>query len=91
MCHSTLSDGRLPDCSKANKMGLFVKAHCSNLTSLEKEINFSTYFIYANIRELPNGGQLSMHGNVFNVPADVISTVSTLPRSIDESQTSPIN
>ena len=63
--YSTLRDGRLPDCSKANKMGFFVKAHCSNLTPLEKKINFSTYFIYSNIRELPIGGQLSMHGNVF--------------------------
>ena len=42
------------------------------------------------IRELPRGGQLSIHGNVVNVPADVNSTVSTLPRSIDESQTIPI-
>ena len=42
------------------------------------------------IRELPRGGQISIHGNVFNGPADVNSTVSTLPRSIDESQTIPI-
>ena len=38
--------------------------------------------------ELPRGGQLSIHGNVVK---DVKSTVSTLPRSIDESQTLPIN
>ena len=42
------------------------------------------------IRELPRGGQISIHGNVVNGPADVNSTVSTLPRSIDESQTIPI-
>ena len=44
-------------------------------------INFSTYSIYANIPELPRGGQLvSINGNVVNVAADVNSTVSTLPR-----------
>ena len=44
---------------------------------------------FIHIRELPRGGQLSIHGNinVVNVPADVNSTVSPLPRSIDESQT----
>ena len=42
------------------------------------------------VRELPSGGQLSIHGNVVNVPADVNLTVSVLPRPINESQTIPI-
>ena len=42
------------------------------------------------VRELPSGGQLSIHGNVVNVPADVNSTVNVLPRPINESQTIPI-
>ena len=42
------------------------------------------------IRELPRGGQLSIHGNVVNVPADVNSIVNTLPRPTNESQTIPI-
>ena len=42
------------------------------------------------VPELPSGGQLSIHGNVVNVPADVNSTVSVLPRPINESQTTPI-
>ena len=60
------------------------------LDTFRRKINFSKYSIYANIRELPRGGQLSIHGNVVNVPADVNSTARTLPRSIDESQTIPI-
>ena len=36
------------------------------------------------ICELPGGGQLSIHGSAVNVPADVNSSVSALPRSIDE-------
>ena len=42
------------------------------------------------ICELPRGGQLSIHGNVVHVPADVNSTASTLLRPINESQTIPI-
>ena len=38
----------------------------------------------------PRGGQLSIHGNVVNVPADVNSVVNTLPKPINESQTIPI-
>ena len=39
------------------------------------------------IRELPRGGQLSIHGNIVNVPNDVNSTVNCLPRPVNESQT----
>ena len=40
--------------------------------------------------ELPRGGQLSIHGNVVNVPADVNSVVNTLPKPINESKTIPL-
>ena len=40
--------------------------------------------------ELPRGGQISIHSNVVNVPADVNSVVNTLPKAINESQTIPI-
>ena len=42
------------------------------------------------IRELPRGGQLHIHGNVVNVPADANSTVNVSPRSIHVSQTIPV-
>lgn len=42
------------------------------------------------IRELPRGGQLSIHGNIVSVPSDVNSTVNTLPMPLSESQTIPI-
>ena len=80
-CHSNLSSGKLP-----NKMGFPVKPQCLNLTPLEERL-ISPRIPFMQIRELPKGGQLSIYGNVVNVPADVNSTVSTLPRSIDESQT----
>ena len=88
-CHSNLSDGKLPVCSKANKMGFPVKPECLNLTSLEERL-ISPRIPFMQIHELPRGGQLSIHGNVVNVPADVNSIVNTLPRPINESQIIPI-
>ena len=88
-CHSNLSNGKLPVCSKGNKMGFPVKPECLNLTPLEERL-ISPRIPFMQIRELPRGGQLSIHGNVVNVPADVNSIVYTLPRPINESQTIPI-
>jgi len=42
------------------------------------------------LRELPRGGQLSIHGNIADDPSDVNSTVHCLPRPLNESQTIPI-
>ena len=88
-CHSNLSNGKLPVCSKANKMRLPVKLECLNLTPLEERL-ISPRIPFMQTRELPRDGQLSIHGNVVNVPADVTSIVNTLPRPINESQTIPI-
>ena len=60
-----------------------------DLTPLEEQL-ISPRIPLMQVRELPSGGQLSIHGNVVNVPADVNSTVSVLPRPINESQTIPI-
>ena len=88
-CHSNLSDGKLPVCSKAIKIGFPVKPECLNLTPSEERL-ISPPIPFMQIRELPRGGQLSIHGNVVNVPADVNSIVNTLPRPINESETIPI-
>ncbi len=60
-----------------------------DLTPLEERL-ISPRIPFMQVRELPRGGQLSIHGNVVNVPADVNSTVSVLPRPVNESQTIPI-
>ena len=57
-------------------MGFPVKPQGLNLTPLE-ERSISPRIPFMQIHELPRGGQLSVHGNVVNVPADVNSTVST--------------
>ena len=60
-----------------------------NLTPLEERL-ISPRIPFMQIRELPRGGQLSIHGNIVNVPSDVNLTVHCLPRPINESQTIPI-
>ena len=89
-CHSNLKDGKLPPCVKANKMTFPDKPDVlKDLTPLEERL-ISPRIPFMQVRELPSGGQLSIHGNVVNVPADVNSTVNVLPRPINESQTIPI-
>ena len=88
-CHSNLKAGKLPTCAKANKMTFPEKPDVlKDLTPLEERL-ISPRIPFMQVRKLPSGGQLSIHGNVVNVPADVNSTVSVLPRSINESQTIP--
>ncbi len=89
-CHSNLKAGKLPPCAKANKMTFPEKPNVlKDLTPLEERL-MSPRIPFMQVRELSRGGQLSIHGNVVNVPADVNSTVSVLPRPIKESQTIPI-
>lgn len=38
------------------------------------------------IQELPRGGQLGISGNVINVPSNISTTVSTLPRTVNEQE-----
>ena len=72
-------------------MGFPDKPDILNLTSLEERL-ISPRIPFMQIRELPRGGQLSIHGNIVNVLSDVNSTVHYLPRPliISESQTIPI-
>ena len=51
-CNSTLKKGRLPSCSKANKMGFPYKPDVLNLTSLEERL-ISPRIPFMQIRELP--------------------------------------
>lgn len=88
-CHLNINQGKLPTCSKANGMGFPDKPATLDLTPLEERL-VSPRIPFMQIRELPRGGQLSIHGNVVNVPSDVNSTVHALPRLISESQTIPI-
>ena len=41
--------------------------------------------------QAPRGKQLKIHGNVVNVPADVVNTVNLLPRTLSDTSTIKIN
>ena len=69
-------------------MGFPCKPDILNLTSLEEQL-ISPHIPFMQICELPRGGQLSILGNIVNVPSDVNSTLHCLPRPISESQTIP--
>lgn len=66
-------------------MGFPDKPDLLHLTPLEEQL-ISPRITFMQCR----GGQLSIHGNIVNVPSDVNSTVHCLPRSLSESQTIPI-
>ena len=80
----------MPSCAKANKMSFVqLPEALKNLNPLEERL-ISSRIPFMQVRELPSGGRLSIHGNVVNVPSDVSSTVNMLPRTINESATIPI-
>ena len=88
-CHLNIKEGKLPQCLKVNGMSFLNKPSVLDLTPLEERL-ISPQIPLMQICELPRGGQLCIHGNVVNAPSDVNSTVHTLPRLINESQTIPI-
>ena len=68
------------------KMSFPEKPVLLDLTPLEERL-VSPRIPFMQVRELPRGGQLSLHGNIVNVSSDVNSTAQTLPRNVSESQT----
>ena len=83
-----MTEGKLPQCSKVNGMSFPNEPSVLDLTPLEERL-ILPQIPFMQTCELPRGGQLSIHGNVVNVSSDVNSTVHTLPRLINESQTIP--
>ena len=56
------------------------------LTNLEERL-VSPRIPFMQLRQMPRGGQISLKGNVVNVPSDVSGTIKLLPRMIDENET----
>ena len=85
-CTASLKCGKIPKLSKQNKMAFPDKPSVLNLHPLEERL-ISLRIPFMQIRQLPRGGQLSIKGNVVNVPVDVSPTVNALPRTLDDSAT----
>lgn len=89
-CHECLKKNKIPPCSIGNKLRFpDVPVELQNLTQLERLL-VSPRIPFMQIKELPRGGQIGMKGNVVNVPADVNTTVRTIPRNMNESETIPV-
>ena len=88
-CYQSIKDGRIPSMAKANGMGFPSIPEELKLNPLEERL-CSPRIPFMQIRELPRGGQLSIHGNVVNVPCNVAPIVTSLPRLLSDSATIPI-
>ena len=85
-CCRYIKGNKLPPLSKANKTVFPVKPSVLHLTNLEERL-VAPRIPFMQLRELPRGGQISIHGNVVNIPTNVNTTVSVLPRKQDDTAT----
>jgi len=59
-------------------MNFPAKPECLNFTPLEERLkSLCILFMQIILCELPRGGQLSIHGNVVNIPADCKHSAKT--------------
>ncbi|VDI66528.1 Hypothetical predicted protein [Mytilus galloprovincialis] len=89
ICHTCLNAikrQKIPRFAIANKMGFPQKPKELNLYPLEERL-LSLRIPFMQIRQLPRGGQLSVKGNVVNVPVEVQPTINSLPHTIEKSGT----
>ena len=85
-CRHSLKIGNIPTLSLANGMGFPEKPKELDLTALEERL-ISPRIPFMQIFEKPRGGQRSLRGNIVNVPSDVSSTMTVLPRTLSDIET----
>ena len=88
-CYSSVKNKLVPTCAIANLMTFPTKPSEMELIEMEERL-VAPRIPFMSLHQLPRGGQLSLHGNAVNVPADVNKTVLKLPRSEDENDCIPI-
>ena len=88
-CYNSIKNNKLPKCAKANLMNFSLKPNELNLTQMEERL-ISPRIPFMCVHQLPRGGQLSLTGNVVNVPSDVNQTILKLPRTANENECIPI-
>ncbi|CAC5400691.1 unnamed protein product [Mytilus coruscus] len=89
ICHTCLNaikKQKILRFSIANKMGFPQRPKELNLYPLEERL-LSLRIPFMQIRQLPRGGQLSVKGNVVNVPVEVQPTINSLPHTLEKSGT----
>ena len=77
---------KIPPMSIANRMGFPYKVPQLYLHHTEERL-IALRNPFMQIRQLPRGGQKSIHGNVVNIPCDIRPVANTLPRNLKDSDT----
>ena len=85
-CLSAIKKGRMPKFWIHNGLMFPDRPKELELSNLEERL-VSPRLPFMQLRELPRGGQISLKGNIVNVPADVNKTIRLLPRTIGECDT----
>ena len=85
-CKSNICAGKVPRLSVLNGMKWPEKPKELELFPLEERL-IALRIPFMQIRELPRGRQLSVKGNVVNVPVDIQPVVEALPRPFNENVT----
>lgn len=81
-----MKEGKVPPCSLINEFSFPPEL---DLTPLEERL-VALKISFMHLREKSRGGQLSITGNVVNVPVDVATTIQKLPRLQSENETIPL-
>ena len=89
-CYKQLSKNRVPPCAIANGTVFPNKPPFFDLNELECRL-LAPRIAFQKLMQAPRGKQLKIHGNVVNVPADVVNTVSMLPWLPSETGTVKVN
>lgn len=85
-CWKSLKKGKTPKFWLHNGLQFPNKPIELELSSLEERL-VSPRLPFMQLSEMPRGGQLNMRGNVVNVPADINSTIKSLPRLVNDDET----
>ncbi len=85
-CIRHIKEDRIPPISNANAMKFYDIPEELELFQMEERC-VALRQPFFQIRELPNGGQKSVKGNVVNVPMDVSKTINQLPRNLNATET----
>ncbi|XP_061173536.1 uncharacterized protein LOC133182702 [Saccostrea echinata] len=88
-CKKSIQDRKMPKLSIANNVQFPPKSEELELHQLEERL-IALRIPFMQIRELPRGRQLSIKGNVVNVPVDIQPTVNSLPRQFNNDITVPV-
>ncbi|XP_062615938.1 uncharacterized protein LOC134277623 [Saccostrea cucullata] len=88
-CKKSIQEKKMPKLSIANHVQFPTKPEELELHQLEERL-IALRIPFMQLRELPRGRQLSIKGNVVNVPVDIQPTVNSLPRQFNNDITVPV-